>query len=174
MANPPITIGPFTNVPAPGSPIKSDWPQQITTGVCRVPQRLTGLPVMASGSYAGEVTLCTVTVPSATYPRVLIANLQYMIAMIGANTTNLAETGIRNAGFNTDARGVRFAVSSAAPANVPISVSIIQSLVPANVGGTVTAFLKQVGGGVLGGQVYSDGYFNVLDVLLLPTLVAMT
>lgn len=33
MANPPITIGPFTNVPAPGSPIRSDWPQQITTYV---------------------------------------------------------------------------------------------------------------------------------------------
>lgn len=31
MANPPITIGPFTNVPAPGSPIKSDWPQQLTS-----------------------------------------------------------------------------------------------------------------------------------------------
>ena len=26
-ANPPIVIGPFTNVPAPGSPIGSDWPQ---------------------------------------------------------------------------------------------------------------------------------------------------
>lgn len=30
QANPPITIGPFTNVPAPGSPIRSDWTQQIT------------------------------------------------------------------------------------------------------------------------------------------------
>jgi hypothetical protein len=26
----PITIGPFTNVPAPGDPIKSDWPQSIS------------------------------------------------------------------------------------------------------------------------------------------------
>lgn len=30
MANPPITIGPFTNVPAPGSPIRSDWPASIS------------------------------------------------------------------------------------------------------------------------------------------------
>jgi hypothetical protein len=30
QANPPITIGPFDNVPAPGSPVRSDWPQQIT------------------------------------------------------------------------------------------------------------------------------------------------
>jgi hypothetical protein len=28
--NPPITIGPFANVPAPGSGVKSDWAQQIT------------------------------------------------------------------------------------------------------------------------------------------------
>ena len=33
MANNPITIGPFANVPAPGSPIRSDWAQQITTFV---------------------------------------------------------------------------------------------------------------------------------------------
>jgi hypothetical protein len=30
VANPPISIPPFNNVPAPGSPIRSDWPQQIT------------------------------------------------------------------------------------------------------------------------------------------------
>jgi len=30
MANPPITIGPFENVPAAGSPIRSDWAQQIS------------------------------------------------------------------------------------------------------------------------------------------------
>lgn len=33
--NPPITIGPFTNVPAPGSGVKSDWAQQITNYVLR-------------------------------------------------------------------------------------------------------------------------------------------
>jgi hypothetical protein len=30
MANPPIVIGPFDNVPAPGSPVRSDWPQEIS------------------------------------------------------------------------------------------------------------------------------------------------
>lgn len=30
MANPPVVIGPFDNVPAPGSSIKSDWAQEIT------------------------------------------------------------------------------------------------------------------------------------------------
>ena len=33
--NPPITIGPFANVPAPGSGVKSDWAQQITNYVLR-------------------------------------------------------------------------------------------------------------------------------------------
>lgn len=40
MANPPITIGPFTNVPAPGSPIRSDWPQSISTFVTALPRGL--------------------------------------------------------------------------------------------------------------------------------------
>jgi hypothetical protein len=35
--NPPITIGPFSNVPAPGSGVKSDWAQQITNYVLRTP-----------------------------------------------------------------------------------------------------------------------------------------
>lgn len=35
MANPPITIGPFTNVPAPGSAIQSAWAQSISTWVSR-------------------------------------------------------------------------------------------------------------------------------------------
>lgn len=30
MANPPITVGPFTNVPAPGSAIASAWAQTIS------------------------------------------------------------------------------------------------------------------------------------------------
>lgn len=33
QANPPIVVGGYTNVPAPGSPIRSDWPQQITNDV---------------------------------------------------------------------------------------------------------------------------------------------
>lgn len=30
MANPPISIPPFSNVPAPGAPVASSWAQQIT------------------------------------------------------------------------------------------------------------------------------------------------
>lgn len=35
--NPPITIGPFDNVPAPGSGVKSDWAQEISTYVAPTP-----------------------------------------------------------------------------------------------------------------------------------------
>jgi len=35
-ANPPIGIGPFSNVPAPGSPIRSDWCQSISQYVTDV------------------------------------------------------------------------------------------------------------------------------------------
>ena len=42
MANPPISIPPFANVPAPGSPIKSDWPQQITQYVVDIQARIAG------------------------------------------------------------------------------------------------------------------------------------
>jgi hypothetical protein len=41
MANPPITIGSFDNVPAPGSPIRSDWPQEISTMAWQHEVRLT-------------------------------------------------------------------------------------------------------------------------------------
>lgn len=75
MANAPITIGPFTNVPAPGSPVASDWPQQITQYVVdhatQIPtiDRVAGVSnsLVLSGTYA---TFTTVTFPSATHARV--------------------------------------------------------------------------------------------------------
>lgn len=33
MANPPIVIGPFATVPAPGSPIRSPWPQDVSNWI---------------------------------------------------------------------------------------------------------------------------------------------
>ena len=44
--NPPITIGPFANVPAPGSGVKSDWAQQISTYVS--PSAWTALPLFGA------------------------------------------------------------------------------------------------------------------------------
>lgn len=52
MANPPIDIGPFLNVPAPGSAVKSDWPQQITNYV--TPTLWTTMALVGSwGNFGG-------------------------------------------------------------------------------------------------------------------------
>lgn len=54
----PITIGPFNNVPAPGSPIKSDWPQQISQyawDTRKTADRLFGYPV-ARQAFRGTVS----------------------------------------------------------------------------------------------------------------------
>lgn len=56
MANPPGTIGPFTNVPQPGSPMRSDWPIQASTLITQLLARevkVYGPP----GALASSVTL---------------------------------------------------------------------------------------------------------------------
>ena len=71
MANPPITIGPFTNVPAPGSPIRSDWAQQITNFVWanpRVAVNGTGVPTNKVQIVAANVVVTTNAGANATVP----------------------------------------------------------------------------------------------------------
>lgn len=48
--NPPITIGPFANVPAPGSGVKSDWAQQISQYVTDHVGELLYSPITANVS----------------------------------------------------------------------------------------------------------------------------
>jgi hypothetical protein len=52
MANPPITIGPFDNVPAPGSPIRSNWAQEISTWVLTSPRwtQIVGTTALSAGN----------------------------------------------------------------------------------------------------------------------------
>jgi hypothetical protein len=50
MANPPIVIGPFDNVPAPGSPIRSDWTQEITHYVVDLADYIRFLRAQAYGA----------------------------------------------------------------------------------------------------------------------------
>jgi hypothetical protein len=52
-AAPPTTIGPYTNVPAPGSPVRSDWPQQLTTDVVNLLLTRVGVGVFAAGYSVG-------------------------------------------------------------------------------------------------------------------------
>lgn len=48
--NPPITIGPFANVPAPGSGVKSDWAQTISTYVAGMVQSGTYTPALVNAN----------------------------------------------------------------------------------------------------------------------------
>lgn len=57
MANPPITIGPFNNVPAPGSPIGSAWPQSVSTWIAqhstlRIAQKFVTVSTNGTGDFA--------------------------------------------------------------------------------------------------------------------------
>lgn len=74
QASPPITIGPFTNVPAPGSPIRSDWAQDISTYVTNyLPTIFVTIATVAlSGTIPNSttpVTIGTVVIPASPYPR---------------------------------------------------------------------------------------------------------
>jgi hypothetical protein len=65
-ANPPITIGELTDVPAPGSPIASAWTQEVTRRTMHrfatVAARDAAYPAAAAGAGALCITLDTATV----------------------------------------------------------------------------------------------------------------
>ena len=78
MANPPITIGPFTNVPAPGSPIKSDWPQSLTNYLwSRYPRGFMGWGT--SPSALNGIGNVDTDVPSMAVTLTMKAGRQYLI-----------------------------------------------------------------------------------------------
>lgn len=77
MANPPITIGPFANVPAPGSPIKSDWPQQTAQYI------YDKVPLVLSSAL-----VATVTCPASA----LTTALTYTTPSLPLNTFVIIET----------------------------------------------------------------------------------
>lgn len=58
------TIGPFTNVPTPGDPIKSDWSQTISTYVAKVPRGYRGVGVGSAGDVGFSAS--AVDVPGLT------------------------------------------------------------------------------------------------------------
>ena len=66
MATSPITIGPFDNVPAPGSPIASAWAQEISTYVVNSPARHAVGMFSASQAIAGGGNV-TISFTTETY-----------------------------------------------------------------------------------------------------------
>jgi hypothetical protein len=105
MANPPITIGPFDNVPAPGSPIRSDWAQDIsqyvTDNIGGISNALDAmLAGLAGGAndrlriYTAQVTATTdaagavtVTIPAGTFaaPPVWVAADDFFVGTAPSN-----------------------------------------------------------------------------------------
>ena len=67
MPNPPITIGPFDNVPAPGSPIRSDWAQEISQYVTALGSiKLLTQQGAASNIQATVANVATIVLPAQT------------------------------------------------------------------------------------------------------------
>lgn len=61
MANPPITVGELTDVPAPGSPIASAWSQEVSNRVVQRFATKTALDTWAAAAGSLAVTLDTNT-----------------------------------------------------------------------------------------------------------------
>ena len=107
QANPPITIGPFSNVPAPGSPIRSDWPQSISTFTNKLPRgvyRVITKNTNEGGFSTGEFVIAQLGAAATNNPTRLTA-ISYGLAIVptvqpGANTflTVRARAGSTTAG----------------------------------------------------------------------------
>lgn len=142
MANPPITIGPFTNVPAPGSPIASNWAQQITQYV--VDRHAHGGSVVGpAGNYPAGTDFITVNV--AAYPVARMVSMAYS-ALAVANTAGMDVTMTFN---GTGVAAWRFALAETTtmslarfglslPANVPATLTV------RNTASTITLFADAV------------------------------
>jgi hypothetical protein len=84
-AAPPLTIGPFTNVPAPGSPIRSDWPQTITSYLlAHAPtvQTSAGVAIAGGGPYDN---IQTMTIAAVAVPRTVVLTSRLLVAFNGGS-----------------------------------------------------------------------------------------
>jgi hypothetical protein len=111
MANPPITIGELTDVPAPGSPIASPWPQEVTRRIMHrfatVTERNAKYPAAAAG--AGALSIVTaapqriaysdgtkwVALADWTAPRGVLAVAKSTVAQTGITTPWAALVGLQ-------------------------------------------------------------------------------
>lgn len=106
MANPPIVIGPFSNVPAPGSAIRSDWPQQISHFVWDNP----GVVRKNGDTMSGNLTAPSYTAgqtPNAatSTPGVIVEALGRLSSTVTTNTQNITLTRV---GAAADIPGQQF------------------------------------------------------------------
>lgn len=148
MANPPTTIGPFNNVPAPGSPIRSDWAQScstyITNNVLRkdiaTAQTVTGATTFSAALTAASVTASTGNVSSSN------GNIIATNGNVYAGTTP-TDTAV---GIMLRNDGVVFTtVNDPTPLSTP-SMIVQRTGVAAGVGGPYMSFRRLAGGAQIG------------------------
>ena len=165
MANPPITIGPFTNVPAPGSPIASPWAQQLTTFAVADDNIIRQAAVAISGSgsanidatgggtYATWLTVATVTPPAWAVSADV--NIQVMgVDVITADSDYFLRPSMNVAGaefLHSGLVGKRFHFP--VRGTYPVTPSVVNSVIVAarRVGGT--GFFRYAAGSVAVGTV---------------------
>lgn len=88
MANPPITILPYTNVPAPGSPIASAWAQQLTNQVVTLARGFVGRGTKSSdqaGFSGTELAISQLQVTVANQPTIRNMRMSYGVSVIPNN-----------------------------------------------------------------------------------------
>lgn len=101
MANPPITIGPFNNVPAPGSPIKSDWPQEISTVATALAMSLSKADYQNATPTTGALSLSTtplsigsIALASVPYRSLIVAQGAVTVAASTLGTLTYADLSL--------------------------------------------------------------------------------
>ena len=172
MANPPITIGPFTNVPAPGSPIASAWPQQITQYVVdrdaqlqqlRLVNRQTVALTFPSGSVdtVGVFAGGNIVVPQRAFNQILIVSLMLLLtasADVDINLLGPGATLMRRARFR-DTTGHTNGVSMAFTTG---------GLLLANTTGSNYAVRISAISGTATVAALGDSSLNYLDITAIP------
>jgi hypothetical protein len=157
-ANPPTTIGPFSNVPAPGSPIRSDWPQSVSTYITNNVLRKDTAPaqtVTSPVTFSSSVTTTGSATANASGGALLAPNGN---VAVGANPPTASAAGViaRSDGVVTST------VMNPSPANTPNLALQRTGTGPQDVGGIFVRFNRANTADVIGTITIATGGASVL------------
>jgi hypothetical protein len=132
--NPPIVIGPFNNVPAPGSGVKSDWPQQISHYVTeQLARGLVARPVVVTADQAG-VGATVVDLTGFLITFTVVAGRWYELSwMFSAN--QLTAAGLQATQATLDGAVIGLTAVSVTTGFVGLSAGTLQFVGGATIGG---------------------------------------
>lgn len=163
------TIGPFDNVPEPGAPIRSPWPQEtatVITGLLAQQARYKFTPG-AGGSSAGAISIANQVWSAAELPvpGVIVASVWLQVNLAGGSTYRI----VMQTGAGVEIVKRLFTVAEMGLTNV--FVSMLGALaVPGGVGATVN--ISGVGSANV--TVGNDPTINRLDGLYIPNVYVPT